>query len=197
LVQIPEGFGTGCIVQTVDRPELFEPTTRLLRGIGFTGIAEVEYKWDAENKQYQLIEINPRPWDQHRLGNACGVDLIHLAYSAHAGLPRPVARRQAPGHKWIAEDAFFLAALRLLWNRDAKFGSLFRLARGCRIYAIWSLRDPLPFVAYMVTDFIPGLAGIGIRAVWTAIKAGMFRKAYPPKKGFRNEPQLENEKSHV
>src|ERR1039458_6296972 len=48
VVQIPEGFGTGCIVQATDRPELFEPTLRLLQAMRFTGIAEVEYKWNAE-----------------------------------------------------------------------------------------------------------------------------------------------------
>ncbi len=78
LFQFPEGFGTGCIVQTANRPELFEPTQRLLQKMGFTGIAEVEYKWDASTGEYQLIEVNPRPWDQHRLGKAGGADLILL-----------------------------------------------------------------------------------------------------------------------
>ena len=31
VVQVPEGFGTGCIVQATDRPELFGPTLRLLQ----------------------------------------------------------------------------------------------------------------------------------------------------------------------
>src|SRR5581483_5834244 len=85
LCQIPEGFGTGCIVETVDRPELFEPAIRLLQHMRFTGIAEVEFKWDASVGAYRLIEINPRAWDQHRLGAACGTDLILLAYCEHAG----------------------------------------------------------------------------------------------------------------
>src|SRR5207237_1328012 len=42
LVQAPEGFGTGCIVQAVERPEVFEPARRLLEHLRFTGIAEVE-----------------------------------------------------------------------------------------------------------------------------------------------------------
>src|SRR5262249_5477798 len=121
LVQEPEGFGTGCIVQAVDRAELFEPAARLLKAMRFTGIAEVEYKWDAAKRTYGLIEINPRPWDQHRLGKACGVDLIYLAYCAHAGLPRPAVEKRPVGCKWIAEDGFFRAALRMLWRRDPRF----------------------------------------------------------------------------
>ena len=45
LLQAPEGFGTGCIVQAAHYPELLEPTVRLLKTMGFTGVAEVEYKW--------------------------------------------------------------------------------------------------------------------------------------------------------
>src|SRR5205823_4324969 len=71
LVQVPEAFGTGCIVQTQERPGLLEAAAGLLEKIGFTGVAEVEFKQDAAGV-YQLIEINSRPWDQHRLGHACG-----------------------------------------------------------------------------------------------------------------------------
>ena len=92
LVQSPPGFGTGCVVESANRPELFERTIRLLRAMEFTGIAEVEYKLDARDGEYKLIEVNPRPWDQHRLGAACGVDLIHLAYCDYAGLPMPAVR---------------------------------------------------------------------------------------------------------
>src|SRR5579884_2486833 len=77
LVQVPEGFGTGCIVETVDASELLEPTVRLLEKLHFTGIAEVEYKWDRATREYKLIEINPRAWDQHSIARAAGIDLIH------------------------------------------------------------------------------------------------------------------------
>jgi predicted ATP-grasp superfamily ATP-dependent carboligase len=164
LVQDPPGFGTGCVVQSIQRPELFERTTRLLAAMEFTGIAEVEYKWDARCREYKLIEVNPRPWDQHTLGRASGTDLILAAYRDHAGLP---PERQAPTfttRKWIAEDVFLMAALRLLWRRQSGIGELFRQARGRRIYAIWSVSDPLPFVAYLVR-FLPALIGAGARAI--------------------------------
>jgi D-aspartate ligase len=47
LLQAPDGFGTGCIVQNAYRPELDRPTCTLLEGMQFSGIAEVEYKWVA------------------------------------------------------------------------------------------------------------------------------------------------------
>jgi D-aspartate ligase len=184
LVQVPEGFGTGCIVQAADRPELLGPTIRMLQKMHFTGIAEVEYKWDSACAQYKLIEINPRPWDQHRLGRTCGIDLVYLAYCEHAELPRPIVTKQRSEQKWVAEDTFLTAALSSLWKRDAKAGSLFRLARGRRIYAIWSAKDPLPLLAYLVIRFIPGLIGPGARAIRSALRDRLvWRKAHPATEG--------------
>jgi D-aspartate ligase len=158
LLQVPEGFGTGAIVQTVDRPELVPAAARLLEGLRFTGIAEVEFKWDSSSRQYQLIEINPRPWDQHRLGHACGVDLVHLAYCDLAGMALPAVDSRQVECKWVAEDVLFLATMRSVWRRDGSLGSLRRLARGKKIYAIWSMADPWPSLAYLPKRCLAGLA---------------------------------------
>jgi predicted ATP-grasp superfamily ATP-dependent carboligase len=180
VVQIPEGFGTGCIVQATDRPELFEPTLRLLQAMRFTGIAEVEYKWDAGRREYQLIEINPRPWDQHRLGKNCGTDLVFLAHSEYAGLSQPAIQKKRCADKWIAEDAFLFSALSLLSRRDRGVLSLFRLARGKRTYAIWSARDPVPLVAHMFLHVLPRVAIAAARQLCSRLEtawSGIHRPA--------------------
>jgi len=190
LVQIPEGFGTGCILESVDRPELLEPTLRLLESIGFSGIAEVEYKWDPVTGDHKLIEINPRPWDQHRLGNACGVDLIYMAYCDHAGLAMPPGARLVTGRKWIAEDTFLTTALRMVWRRDPKLRSLLRQAGGKRVYAIWSTSDPLPFIAYLLLQFFPEMLKSRIAAVWSSLARLFSGNRLPEKKGLVHESQL-------
>ena len=147
LLQVPEGFGTGCIVRASNHSELFAPTMRLLQQMRFTGMAEVEYKWDTVKREYLLIEINPRPWDQHRLGVSCGTDLAYFAYCGLTGAEMPPIAARHPDVKWIADDVFLMTALRMLWRRDPKLGALFRLARGRRIYGICSVKDPLPALA--------------------------------------------------
>jgi predicted ATP-grasp superfamily ATP-dependent carboligase len=163
LLQDPEGFGTGCIVQTTDRRDLFAPTRRLLEQISFTGIAEVEYKWNRTSNTYQLIEINPRPWDQHRLGNTCGADLIYLSYCEHAGLPLPRVQVQASTCKWLADDVLLTAALQMLRRRDGRLRKVVGLMRGKRIYAIWSAKDPMPFLAYFCFRLVPQLFSAAVR----------------------------------
>jgi D-aspartate ligase len=172
LVQVPEVFGTGCIVQTVQRPDLLEMAAGLLEKIGFIGIAEVEFKQDVDGA-YKLIEINTRPWDQHRLGHACGADVIHAAYCDLAGLSIPPVEQQSAGHKWIAEDVYWLLLLRSLWKRDGRVGEWRRHARGKRVYAISLLADPLPAFCYLLTHFLPHLASAAVQLVWSGVR-GVF-----------------------
>jgi predicted ATP-grasp superfamily ATP-dependent carboligase len=167
-LQIPEVFGTGCIVETIEDPGIRERTVRLLSSIGFRGIAEVEYKWSEALQDFQLIEVNARPWDQHRLGNACGVDLPYVAYCHEAGLPLPAPVRPATGHKWIAEDVFLMEALRLTVRRNwGRLRHILGLARGRRIYGIWLASDPVPFLVYVTTYLIPQL----VSPVWSMARS--------------------------
>lgn len=154
VLQVPAGFGTGCIVKSAAHPELLETAARLLETMRFSGIAEVEFKWDEASGQHKLIEVNPRAWDQHRLGNAAGVDLTYLAYCDSLGLPRPSFERQRTGQTWLAEDVFSISLVKAVLKRGGQPGRLIRLARGQRLYAIWSLKDPLPFLAFL-TQFVP------------------------------------------
>jgi predicted ATP-grasp superfamily ATP-dependent carboligase len=179
LVQVPEGFGTGVVVQAADYPELIEPTGRLLKAMRFTGIAEVEYKWDSARREYKLIEINARPWDQHRLGIGCGVNLPYIAYCDHAGLPMPPQKKRASAQKWIAEDSFFIAVLAVLARGNfSKARILLRMARGKRCYAIWALKDPLPFFAYGIRLYFPELARAGVRAIWSRFQRQISGNAF-------------------
>jgi predicted ATP-grasp superfamily ATP-dependent carboligase len=143
----------------------------------FSGIAEVEYKWDAAKRQHLLIEINPRPWDQHRLGNSCGVNLMHLAYAERAGLAVPPVSKRSSERLWIAEDALMVTALTWLWKGNRKLASLPGLLRGQRSYAIWSLRDPAPLLAFLAGKFVPGLIAAAAKSVWGRFRGKMRRQA--------------------
>src|SRR5271165_1550344 len=105
LIQSPAEFGTGCVVQSESIPELIEPSVRLCRALGYEGMAEIEYKRDASDGQFKLIEINPRHWDWHQLGNATGVNLTWAAYCHLTGRPFQIANASFECAQWIAEDS--------------------------------------------------------------------------------------------
>ena len=47
---------------TVDVPGLTAQATRIIAALNWTGPLQLEFKWDAANKEFLLIEINPRFW---------------------------------------------------------------------------------------------------------------------------------------
>lgn len=181
LIQTPAGYGTGCVLESADCSHLVEPTQRLLKSIGFRGVAEVEYKRHQTTGEYQLIEINPRPWDQHGLGEASGVDVCYLAYCDLTG-QRPT--ETVPGRgpsKWIAEDAFLIEAIRLAGRRDPALQRLLAAVGGRRMYGIWDWRDPVPGLAYLFTG-VPALGVAVVKAAWAGARHRLTRPKAEPKR---------------
>jgi len=105
-LQYPPLAGTGLVVESLPLPELEQPSRELLRALAFRGISEIEYKRDARDGRLNLIEINPRHWDQHGLGAAAGVNLSEALYR-EATDQRPRLMRQVNEPiLWIAEAEY-------------------------------------------------------------------------------------------
>lgn len=168
LLQYPALYGTGVVVEGLIIPEIVEPSRRLIKALGLQGVSEIEYKWHAGKKEYQLIEINPRHWDQHRLATAVGVNLTEAAYRDFTGMG---GRRQtqAPENvRWIAEKEFAMVMARALRKREYPLGYLLSLWRGRKVFSIWDSRDLAPGWAVLLGLAQESLAwlGAGLRARW-------------------------------
>jgi len=165
IVQSPSGFGTGCVVETDCLPELHGMSLTLCRALHYCGIAEIEYKLDPRDGHFKLIEMNPRHWDWHELGQACRVNLTWAAYRSLTGLSHrpmvPTSRRA----QWIAEDAL------LMYGASSACQGNFRWLRpilamvGRQSFSIFSWRDPMPFVRYFLCTLLPRLARAALRKV--------------------------------
>ena len=164
LRQSPPLVGTGCVVAALAIDAVVAPTIALLGAFGYSGIAEVEYKFDRASGTYYLIEINPRHWDQHELGTLVGINITWLAYADLIG--RPLAPctpeyRNGARYRWIAERELAVDIGRAAFESVAKTRGAERLPAGWRaarqalsetraalagrkIYGHASLRDPLP-----------------------------------------------------
>lgn len=76
-----------CMVGQVEKvdPGLLDLVKRMCRELGYTGIAEFEFKRDAVTGRFVLIEINPRSWSWIGITPACGVSLPWMAYCDMTG----------------------------------------------------------------------------------------------------------------
>ncbi len=158
LVQSPDDCGTGCLVASEPILEIIELSKRLCRALEYQGMAEIEYKYDRESREFRLIEINTRHWDWHRLGSASGINLSWTAYCDWTGhsldsQAKPVARA-----KWIAEDALLIYMLRGLYRRRLRVADVWKKLSGRRVYGISDWNDPWPGFRYGLREFLPNLA---------------------------------------
>jgi predicted ATP-grasp superfamily ATP-dependent carboligase len=147
LLQYPKEAGTGIVLETCQDDSLAEKSDRLLSALGYHGIAEIEFKFDSTLRDYVLIEVNPRHWDQHFLGTKVGVNLTktQVDYYNNASASFPVQKERTV--KWIADDQYLINLLRAVLHREYSARYCLSCIRGKKSFAVFSFPDPLPFAA--------------------------------------------------
>jgi D-aspartate ligase len=143
LLQMPRGFGTCRVGEARWRDDAVEQALALLDELGYRGIAQTEFRQDADDGTLRLMEVNPRLWQWHGLARACGVDLPRIAYEDTLGRPpQPVRSGSAhDGRRWVAG----VAHLRASHAEGASLRTaLAPFTGGDVVEATFDLRDPLP-----------------------------------------------------
>jgi predicted ATP-grasp superfamily ATP-dependent carboligase len=142
--QFPMDFGRfSTYVETVDEPRVVEPAVRLLSATGLTGIVEVEFKRDLRDGQYKVLDVNPRVWGWHTLGQRAGVDFPHLLWLLVKGEPLPEVHGRA-GERWMRFSADLpMAIYEILKGRLSVWEYLRSLLIPLES-AIFAWDDPLP-----------------------------------------------------
>lgn len=151
--QYPIDFGyTSTFVETIERPEVEEAARRILASLGYTGLVEVEFKYDARDGRYKILDINARAWTWIALGGLAGVDFPYLAWRLAQGLPVGEAHGRA-GVAWMH------------FVRDVVAACL-EMAAGTRSISDYfgSFRKPLVFAAFAADDPLPGLLEVPLVA---------------------------------
>ena len=94
--QYPVDFGaSSTFVETIDHDAVEQAANRYLASLQFSGLVEVEFKFDARDRRYKLLDVNPRPWTWIAVGGAAGVDLPLIEWSLARGELVPPSRGRA------------------------------------------------------------------------------------------------------
>jgi D-aspartate ligase len=145
--QFPVDFGNASsFVETATQSVVEEAGLRFLKSIGFTGMAEIEFKFDVRDGKYKILDFNPRAWGWHTLGKAAGMDFAYLLWQQVNGfsIAETTDYRKAC---WIREITDFIAILKS-GDRSAEIKSLYKAVQSAKVTsATFSFVDPLPFFA--------------------------------------------------
>ncbi|MCL5291402.1 MAG: ATP-grasp domain-containing protein [Actinobacteria bacterium] len=145
--QHPMDFGhASTYVQTVDIPELEVIGKRLLAAVGYSGLSEVEFKYDPRDGKFKFLEVNPRTWGWHSIGTRAGVDFTFLLYRSLMGEDVQVEGFKI-GVKWLRLATDLPTVVREIAKRRIGLRQYLDSWTGDVEFAVFSLEDPLPFFA--------------------------------------------------
>lgn len=140
----PPQVGFPRAVASRSLPELAAPAARLLAGMGVDGFANVEFKKDARDGVYKLMEVNGRHNMSGQLSVRCGVNFPLIQYDHLVRGVLSVPERFATGVYWIGFPSDITAGIR---NRhDERLGPKEQLQPYLRphVFDVLSIRDPVP-----------------------------------------------------
>jgi predicted ATP-grasp superfamily ATP-dependent carboligase len=144
LRQYPIDFGhSSSAVETLVDERVEHAARALLGALGYTGIVEVEFKRDARDGKYKLLDVNPRFWTWHTLCGRAGVDFPYLLWLQSRGEPLPDVSA-VPGVVWTRLATDVRAAVAEMRRGRLSLRQYLKRRPGSAEPALFALDDPVP-----------------------------------------------------
>ena len=163
--QFPITFGfTSTFVETVEQPAIEAEACRFLTSLDYSGLVEIEFKYDAREGSYKILDVNARCWAWIAIGAAAGIDFPALQWRL-AGGEDIAPHRGRCGARWLYVSRDLAAAL-----CETFAGRLSPLAY------LRSFRRPLAWAVFAWDDPLPALLDLPLSAVRIAARSLGRRK---------------------
>lgn len=150
----PPHAGMTANAYVVDNPELADLAARFVKQIGFSGIVDLDLRFDRRDGRYKLLDFNPRVGAQFRLfENESAVDVVRAMHLDLTGRTVPEGEQRA-GHRYVVENIDLPA---LLAYRRSGYTTPHAPARASGTELAWLAGDdPLPFLTMLARFVRPG-----------------------------------------
>ncbi len=147
--EYPLSGGPTVVGVSCNNESIKEYALELLKGTGWSGVAEVEFIIDSEGEP-KLLEVNPRFWMPLNLAIHSGVDFPHLLFRLATGEKvEPVTSyKLGIKYRWVLPSEILL----LMQTSDKLRGlkEFFNFWEDGTCYGELSLRDPLPVAGVLL-----------------------------------------------
>ena len=147
LRQSPPFFGVARAAAPAWVPELRDQTYELLRHLDWRGFASVCYKKDPRTGRFQLMEINGRCVLVHGLAKRAGMNIPLMIHSGALGGKPLGIRPNGWNGAWIHAHPDLLYTALHGRAEGIDWGAFWGSYARPRTFAVFSARDPIPFLA--------------------------------------------------
>lgn len=144
----PLGFGNGCYIRSVEQPMLSQITSLFIKKLGYHGIVDAEFKYDARDNTYKFIEMNPRIWMQNSFPTRFGKNLPYFAYLDALGKPIPEESQcyQKKTVRWVYFLEDIQSSRACMQTRGLSIPAWLQAYRLRNEHAVFAWDDPFPFL---------------------------------------------------
>ena len=144
--QYPVEFGfTSTFVETAEAPEVADAAARFLASIDYSGLVEIEFKYDARDGRYKILDVNARAWTWMALGAAAGIDFPALQWALACGERiAPCAARS--GVSWLYFPRDLAASIHEIAAGRLSALDYLRSLNRSSARAVFAFDDPWPAV---------------------------------------------------
>ena len=157
LRQTPAYAGTTSLGVCLANDTVDGLTRRWMKALGYRGMLDMGYRYDARDGHYKVLDVNPRIGSTFRLFvGRQGLDVVRALYLDLTGQPVP-ADAMIEGRRWLDEHDF---ASSRTYRRDGKLTM--------RQWAA-SLRDVQESV-YVARDDIAPFARLGLQVLGASLR---------------------------
>ncbi len=145
--QYPPYTGFTTLGILAENAEVERVTREFMRAIGYRGVLDIGYRYDARDGRYKLLDVNPRVGTTFRLFvSRTGADVVRCLYLDLTGQQVPSDDARS-GRKWLIENHDLFSSAVYFRNRELTPLQWVRSLRGIE-EAAWFARDDLrPFRA--------------------------------------------------
>jgi D-aspartate ligase len=164
---LPPHFGITTLGKSVTNDVLFHQVETLLKAISYAGIMDLDYRFDERDRQYKLLDFNPRIGAQFRVfEDDNGLDVARALYRDLTG---QIVRRskQVDGRVFVVEPDDLRASVTYFRRGELSACAWLHSFKGRKEFAWFSWDDPLPFLMVW--------ARFAIRGVGKMIRIGPFK----------------------
>ncbi|MFD8909977.1 ATP-grasp domain-containing protein [Streptomyces sp. NPDC059575] len=164
----PPHAGMTAHAYVVDNPELADLAARFIKEIGFSGVIDLDLRFDRRDGQYKLLDFNPRMGAQFRLFESeSGIDVVRALHLNLTGRPVPEGAQRS-GNRYVVENIDLPA---LLAYRRSGYTTPHAPARASGTELAWlAADDPMPFLTMMARFVRPGAKHL--YALWRTNRRG-------------------------
>ena len=175
--QYPIEFSyTSTFVEVWPNAAVRQASVKLLGASNFEGLVEIEYKFDARERVYKILDVNPRPWSWIALCDAAGLNFAQAMQNIASGKPvRPAVAKTDVA--WVHTTRDVAAALHLIARDQLDID----------VY-LASLKRRLVFSTFALDDPMPAIVDLPI-TLYRVLMRRLFSSSEPPVK--LNAPKLE------